>query len=312
MNKLYRNQLVRDLVWVISSPSLFEFLPYQKGIQLFNQEIFDSEFNSLQKFINRLDLEPAILTEHIQIGNNRLLGKYFESLCEFWFLHSKRFKLINKSVQINHSGDTKGELDFILKDNLTEQYIHLETAGKFYISSENSKSWETFIGPNPNDNLKQKMDKLFNEQILLTQNKIVREYLHSLGIENINTAVLIKGYLFYPLKNFLLGNISIPDFANPNHNRGWWIRFGEVEKLFDLNSDSWIILQRMNWVSKAIISDENDIYNTETLLAFLQGYFEFNHYPLLIASMKKIDDFFVETSRGFVVSDLWPDLNFIH
>jgi hypothetical protein len=312
MNEYYKNQFVRDLAWVISSPSLFNSLPNSNHSLIFSEDFFEYEFKHLKALLERLYNDPSLLEIHIQSGNNRLLGKYFESLAEFWFLNSERFDLIDKSVQININGDTKGEFDFILRDKINNRFLHLEAAGKFYLSAANSVSWETFIGPNPNDNLKNKMSKLLNEQIHLSKSASGKNKLIELGIDELDSALMLKGYFFYHLNNFLTNDFSIPEYSNPNHNKGWWIRFGEIERLFDLNSNQWIILKRMNWISKALTKNLNDVIDTNTLLIFLHSYFEFNHYPILIASVRKNGEHFIEVSRGFIVSDLWPDLNFTH
>lgn len=312
MNPIYKNQIVRDLYWVISSPALFEILPNSNSLRILNQQLFDTEIKSLSKTLIDLDNNPEPLIEHIQFGNNKLLGKYYESLVEYWFQISRRFEIVDKSVQLNHNGETLGEFDFILKDKIRDKFIHLESAGKFYLSSENKSDWKTFIGPNPNDNLQNKMEKLFNEQTQLSKTSLGKEKLTEMGVSEVESAMLLKGYIFYQIKNFLSNQLIIPVHSNPNHNKGWWLRFGEVENLYNLNCNQWLVLKRHNWISRAVASTENELLNTSDLFMFLKSYFEFNHYPILIASMEKYDNHFTEITRGFVVSDLWPDLNFIH
>lgn len=312
MNEYYKNKFVRDLAWVVSSPSLFNSLPNQNHLIFLNDQYFESEFEHLNELLAKLDDDPSILEIHIQSGNNKLLGKYFESLAEFWFLNSERFQLIDKSIQININGDTKGEFDFILRDKLKKRFLHLEAAGKFYLSSANSAGWETFIGPNPHDNLKNKMNKLFNEQVYLSKTISGKNKLIELGINELDSALLLKGYFFYHLNNFLANDFAIPEFSNPNHNKGWWIRFGELEQLLELKSNQWIVLKRIDWISKAITDNADEVISTYELLIFIHNYFEFNHYPILISSVQKNGEYFTEISRGFIVSDLWPDLNFIH
>lgn len=314
MNPTYKNQIIRDLYWVIFSPLLFNSLTDNQGklISIFDQELFDGEFKSLSQKLSDLDKNPEPLQEHIQMGNNKLLGKYYESLVEYWFLISKRFEIVDKSLQINNNGETIGEFDFILKDKANNKFIHLEAAGKFYLSSENKADWITYIGPNPHDNLKKKMEKLFNEQTQLSKTVLGKEKLTELGISEIESAILIKGYFFYPIESFLSNHFIIPEHSNPNHNKGWWLRFSEIEKLHAVNCDQWLVLKRSNWISQAVATTENELLNTHDLSMFLRSYFEFNHYPVLIASMDKSENFFIEKTRGFIVSDLWPDLNFIH
>ncbi len=312
MEVIYKNQIVRDLHWAISSPSLFETLPNETNIIIFDQQLFNSEIKELNTLLADLDNNPEPLQDYIRFGNNRLLGKYFESLVEFWFQSSRRFDLIEKSVQVNHYGETLGEFDFILKDKSASKFIHLETAGKFYLSSENKSVWKTFIGPNPKDNLQSKMKKLFDEQTQLSKTILGKKKLAEVGVAEIKSALLLKGYFFYHLKNFLLEDYKIPVNSNPNQNKGWWLRFGEMENLHKIKSKYWLVLKRSNWISNAITENKNELLDTTTLFMFLQSYFEFNHYPILIAALEKSEAYFIEKSRGFVVSDLWPNLNFIH
>lgn len=312
MNPFYKNQIVRDLAWVISSPALFATLPDPDSIKIFSQQLFDSEFNDLSYLLTELDNNSLQLEEYIQLGNNKLLGKYYESLVEFWFQHSKNFELIDKSIQVNHNGETLGEFDFILKERSTNKFIHLEAAGKFYLSSENKSYWKSFIGPNPNDILQNKMDKLLNEQTQLSRTARGRKKLVDKGIAEAEVAMMIKGYFFYPVKNFLSMNFKIPQYSNPEHNKGWWLRFGEIENMYTINCNRWLVLKRNNWISRAIVINESELLDNDALFMFLISYFEFNHYPILIASMGEFNNYFVETTRGFIVSDLWPDLNFIH
>ncbi len=307
-----KNQFVRDLTWVISSPPLFDNLSEYPLVNFFTNDFFNSEFDENNQQLYLLDKNPELLTDHIVMGNNKLLGKYFESLVEFWLLHLKRYELLSKGMQVDVNGETIGEFDFILRDRFLNRFIHLEAAGKFYLNLKNSDSWETFIGPNPNDNLKKKMLKLLNNQINLGKTENGKARLNELGINEFETAIMIKGYFFYHIDNFGTNNFHIPLSAVPTHNKGWWIRFGEAENLQNIKAEKWLVLKRQNWISISITENINEVFDINSLLIFLKSYFEFNHYPLLIASMEKQDNYFVETSRGFVVSDLWPDLNFVH
>lgn len=312
MSTYYKKQVVRDFVWTLTSPSLFEDIPHHPEIIFWETEIYNSEFLSLQNLINQLDENSSILKYHINNGNNKLLGKYFESFIEFWLLNSKRFKLIKSNAQVEKNGATLGEFDFILKDALTDEFIHLECAGKFYLSSENLSDWSTFIGPNPHDNLQKKMNKMINDQINLSKTESGRSMLAGLGINKIKPVIIIKGYFFYHFNSFYNNSIIIPEHSNKNHNKGWWLRFSEASNLKKIKTDKWAVLKRQSWVSAAVIEDKKDVFDIDELLLFLKNYFEFNHYPLLIVSLCNENDLLVETSRGFVVSNLWPDVEYIH
>ena len=61
-----------------------------------------------------------------------------------------------------------------------------------------------------------------------------------------------------------------------------------------------------------MVVEQEDILDLSSLLNYASNYFGFNNYPLLIACLKEKDNRLVEASRGFIVSNHWPDLNFIH
>jgi hypothetical protein len=311
MDAYFKNQIVRDLAWVISSPSVFNKLPTKPNLIFFDEDLFSSEYSFLQNFLFELDNDPEQLLYHIKLGNNTLLGKYYESLVEFWFEHSARFDLISKGIQVENGRETIGEFDFILKENSRKEFIHLETVGKFYLSLKNSEDWTNFIGPNPNDNLQKKMDKLLENQIYLGKTEDGKQILADLGINKIHSAIMIKGYIFYHLNNFVQNKIVAPVLSNNKHAKGWWIKYSELSNLNDLDYDRWIVLKRQNWISK-VVAFNNEVWGLNTLSDYLNKYFRSNNYPLLIAGLAEKDNFFTEMSRGFIVSNHWPDLNYIH
>lgn len=310
----FKNQSVRDLAWVISSPPLFNEMKSKQNLLVFSKKFFETEFYGLFDYLKKLDENPDELIDHLNSGNNHLLGKYFESLTEFWLLHSKRFKVIAKNLQVESKGLTIGEFDFIILDYLTGKTLHLEIAGKFYISSANKSSWDTFIGPNANDKLSLKIHKLLNDQINLAKSDAGRKKLNELNINvEVFPALIFKGYLFYDIKSFLANSFIIPDDSNPDHIKGWKVKSSEIDSLNIISSGYWKLLMRETWVSQSICFNKEELLSIGELSRLINDYFKTNHYPLLVASMKEDSrKAYIETSRGFIVSERWPDLNFIH
>ena len=75
--------------------------------------------------------------------------------------------MLYENVQIIEDKKTIGEIDFIIENITTKQLIHMELAYKFYlfdptISSETVNNW---IGPNRNDSLKEKLEKLASKDV---------------------------------------------------------------------------------------------------------------------------------------------------
>ena len=66
----------------------------------------------------------------------------------------------------------------------------------------------------------------------------------------------------------------------------------------------------MNWISKVVAPESDDILNNREMTKQLQLYFSDNTYPLLIAELQqnKYNEY-EEVSRGFIVDDTWPNSN---
>jgi hypothetical protein len=92
---------------------------------------------------------------------------------------------------------TIGEIDFIIEDKNTKQVIHMELAYKFYlfdpsISSEPINNW---IGPNRNDSLQEKLEKLKTKQFPLLYHKLAKSKF-TVAIDQVSQAMFISFHLF--------------------------------------------------------------------------------------------------------------------
>ncbi len=304
----YKNQFVRDLAWVISSPPLFnnKFNPL-----FFEQEFFYGELNKFLPHLENLDKNPQNLSEHIKNGNTHLLGKYFESLVEYWLEYSESKKLLSHNLQVFKGRNTIGEFDFIYRDLTDNKVYHLECSGKFYIAQKNVSEHLNFIGPNSIDNLDRKISKIVNEQIILGQTKEGREALIIDDIEEeVIPQILFKVYIFYYADLFFNNSFIIPKDSNPDHPKGWWIYTKDVDYFLSQKNSKWIVVERANWISKVILFDDSSILSNKELANKLKNYFSNNNYPLLIAELKEShENYFEEISRGFVVHNTWPEIN---
>ncbi len=106
---------------------------------------------------NCLDVQ---LQPHMRLGHmvERIVGELLKA--------SRNFKVLYENVQIIENKRTIGEIDFILQETRTQKLIHLEFAYKFYlfdnrISKDPINNW---IGPNRNDSLIEKIQKLKERQ----------------------------------------------------------------------------------------------------------------------------------------------------
>lgn len=298
----YKHQCVRDLAWVIASPSLI----INTQPKFLDKQFFESEHEKFVPFLNKLDDDPSPLINHIESRNTRLLGKYFECLVEFWLMNSADKELLAANIQVEENKNTIGEIDFIYRDLTSNEVIHLEAAGKFYMAHENKSDWDNFIGPNANDNLGRKLDKLLTDQITITQNGSAKELLNDLGInETITPAVIFKGYIFYHADYLFGEKFVMPESSEPLHRKGWWIRQSEKGKFFTVNKQ-WLVLERAKWISPVCGNGYGEVLSTTRLIDKLNSYFADNTYPLIIVEVDQANDTLIEKTRGFVVSDEWP------
>jgi len=307
--KNYNNQIVRDLAWVIgSSPLIFN----NNNNQLFlEQEFFEIEYKKFSPHLDELDNNPKRLIEHINNGNNHLLGKCFESLVEYWLKFSTDKQLLSHNLQVFKGRNTIGEFDFVYRELSNNKVYHLECVGKFYIAQKNISDQSNFIGPNAIDNLERKLNKLINEQILLSRTEAGMDALQLEDInQEINPKIFFKGYLFYYADLFFNNSFIIPKDSNPDHPKGWWIYTKDVDYFLSQRNSKWIVVERANWISKVILFDDSSILSNKKLANKLKSYFSINTYPLLISELKENNDnYFVEISRGFVVNNTWPKIN---
>ncbi len=304
----YRNQIVRDLAWVIFSPVLLANIP-SENFRFDDGSVLTAGNKNINNFLQSLDDNPLKLKDYISAGNSKLIGKYFENLVKFWLAYGNgSYKLVSSNLQINSGGRTIGEFDFLLHNLNRNNFIHLEVAGKFYLAYRNVNVWSNFIGPNGIDNLNDKLEKLQKEQMLLSSNQIAANALRALGINGrLEKIILLKGYIFYNYKYFYCKNYTHPVYANENHLKGWWIRFNEINEFFKKLNSKWLIIERKNWVSRAYNPASEKTVTSAELVEILQKYFENNSYPVLVAQLGiSRRGIMYETSRGFIVSNQWP------
>lgn len=307
--KYYTNQTVRDLAWVIGSPPL---IVNNNEYDLFlGKEFFENEFKKFIPQLDEINNDPQRLIAHIKNGNTHLLGKYFESLVEYWLRFTDDKKLLSHNLQVFKGRNTIGEFDFIYRDLSDNKVYHLECAGKFYIAHKNVSEHSNFIGPNAIDNLDRKITKLINEQILLGQTKEGKEALLIDDIyEDIIPKIFLKGYLFYYADLFFNNSFIPPNDSNPDHPKGWWIYAKDINYFLSQRKSKWLVVDRANWISKVTLFDDASVLSNKELANKLNSNFSIDTYPLLIAELTNDGkDYYEEISRGFIVHDTWPEIN---
>ena len=158
----------------------------------------DSSITGLPTF----DLAELHLTNEIdfQLPTNVRLGHLAEKIVSELIKSSSNFNVIYENIQILEEEKTIGEIDFIIENQNTKQLLHVELAYKFYlfdpsISSETINNW---IGPNRNDSLKEKLDKLKTKQFPLLYHTCTKTTVNTIEINKIYQALCLLVSLYIP------------------------------------------------------------------------------------------------------------------
>lgn len=288
---------VRDLAWAIGSSVLLED-PYKKlAINIIDNQWVEDRITRHWEWLKEIDRYPQILDQFLEKKSTALIGKYFEALLEFWFTHHTDFELVLANAQIKESHATLGEIDFIIRDSYSEELYHLEVACKYYYSHKESNNWNEWWGPNHQDRLSIKMDK-FKQQVALLKLKTAKELLLSLGLKAVPSAVLLKGYFFYPFQN--LQHTISPRLSAPHHNAGWFAHLNDLPLLAQTGKQ-WCVLPKNKWLAP-YYSKNNELPILSGKDMVEQLFSEREYTTKLIAQVLQDDDgCWQENSRALIV-----------
>lgn len=289
----YQHEIIRDLHWLIHSPSLMQLPNNQSSDWLFNQPAID-------EYLADLDDRPQPLLNSLRQQAKFRLGYYFEDLIRIYLSTFIQPTDLKCNIQVSRDKTTVGEYDFLmaLKDGIK---AHLEAAVKFYLCTSEDPNYcalDDFIGPNRSDRLDKKWQRLTGHQMQLSLTEAGKNRATSLGLLPERHSLLLRGYLFYPYAHWR--DYQPPKPINPDHLKGWWIRAMKVASLGNeyqyvmLMKPRWLALARCNFQETLSCSElmerANDI-TTPKLIARLQ------RNPAT-ADWREID-------RGFIVPDNW-------
>lgn len=227
----FQHPAVRDLAWVIASPSLMagEFNDVLWWDDLHNQ----AEYEACTPALQQLDQNPEPLLQHLTQVKSYRLGHYFESLVAYWLQITPNYECLTQQVQIFQNKQTLGELDFIIRDVRTQSIIHLEVAVKFYLGLTDTQSMQGWYGTNLNDRLDLKFNHLCHKQT-----QLAKHYPELMPYPIDNRVCWMKGRLFYPPDD------STPPlhFAASHHLRSHWYHANHAPQrnTMAINKSQWL------------------------------------------------------------------------
>ncbi|MFT4537103.1 MAG: hypothetical protein ACI9P5_004484 [Saprospiraceae bacterium] len=165
------------------------------------------EANSLDYSV--VDMQTFGLSElnlstdlEFELPTNLRLGHLVEKIVAELIKASTNYNVLYENIQLIVDKNTIGEIDFIIKDIDTKNILHMELAYKFYlydpsISSEPINNW---VGPNRNDSLKEKLEKLKRKQFPLLYHNCAKSRFNTIEIEEVSQALCLLVSLFIPFE----------------------------------------------------------------------------------------------------------------
>ena len=301
----YKHQSVRDLAWVVSSPPLI--LQRSHPCLWPQAKWFQQIARDTLPWLAIIDEDPAELEALIAGRKDRRLGKYYETLWFYWLSHSKRYDIVENNIQIIIDGETLGEIDFVLFDNVTRQTVHLEVAIKFYLGAGDTREMCHWHGPNLRDRLDIKVQHLRHRQSLISKDQRVSGWLNMQGIQIDQCAVIFKGRLYYPwdyLQDYVQNGHQItslmPAEGASEHLFSWWMTLNQMDKVFDKNQ-RFIPLINKGWLERIPTPCEEELLDKKAVIDAVSN--RTLRLPLHLQLCNPHDGL----DRVFVVDESWPN-----
>lgn len=237
--------------------------------------MYESDQHSI---INYPKIDP---TPHIR------LGKLIEQFVLFELEQDESIQLLKSNVQIFLDQITIGELDCLMKQ--LEAYIHLEIVYKFYLYDPSiSTELNRWVGPNKNDSLVLKLNKLKEKQLPLLHHPDTAKLLNELNIKSseFKQRVYFKTQLFIPFDS--LGKSY--QYINKECVKGFYIRHRDLTLFIN---HTYYIPSKLDW----LVEPHSDVswISTETFQSTITELLAAHKSPLcwMKSTEGKIQKFFV-------------------
>jgi hypothetical protein len=222
------NRIENQYLGFINTPSIFE----------------DNGICGYENFI--LPRTKKLPTSLEGIPPTLMLGKRAEYFFSKTLEANKNVKIILENIQIQREKITLGELDFIIYDEHTQQYKHIELVYKFYLYDSQLGKDEllNWVGPNKNDSLIKKLQKLKEKQFPILHSIEGIELLNKLSIDvkNITQQLCFKAQLFVP---YSLAGKSF-SHINPSCIKGYWLSVNEFNAK-EFGQHSFYLPEKRDW-----------------------------------------------------------------
>jgi hypothetical protein len=282
---------VRDLEWVIRSPSL---LSSALAVELPWTEKFERLRKDSQPLRDFLNSRPS----------SGRLGNWFEALVGYALRESESEPIDWISgVAIREASHTQGELDLIFRpQSQLLGFEHWELAVKFYLCIARSPCeahrLESYVGQALLDRLDLKLSHLIEKQLPLARTAQARAHLESLGFRGEPVSRLfMKGRLFYP-RSWNPSEVRLPEAISPAHERGWWMAWNAEEFLGWAGDARWVILPKKRWLGR--VETDVEPQSSREVAETLDEHFRTSRNAIQLARLQP-------AFEGGYCEALWPE-----
>lgn len=226
---MHRTAWLHDLRWLLLSPPLLSTTPgvFSAVVQQFD----DDERHAIEAWLRELADEPnrwpAWAADSVTAAHPARLGRYAEQLLQYFLQEGPTHRAVASHLPVRQATKqggvvTLGEIDFLVEDRGGQRW-HWELAVKFFVCTAAPStpiSLEHYVGPQGNDSLVRKLDKLFVKQLHCAPPA-------PWDLHSWQPAAVVRGCLFYPP-----GDVAVvPAELNPGHLRGLWISADQQARL---------------------------------------------------------------------------------
>ena len=182
----------------------------------------------------------------LTFSDNLRLGNRLEKFFSFVIQKSTSYSLAVENFQIVENKITLGEIDFLLRNNQSNQLFHIELATKLYLyDSTLSGELERWVGPNRKDSLLQKIEKLKAHQFPLLYTSQAKNDLSAKGIDptDCKQKICFKAKLFLP---FAAKDI-LPPFVKNKNIDGYFTTF-PVFQGTEFKNQHYFLPEKQDWI----------------------------------------------------------------
>lgn len=233
--------------------------------------------------LQRLEADPAPLTDALRKARPRTLGRYFETLLLFWLDELDGVEMIARNFPVRNGGRTIGEIDALFR--YRDTLYHWELAAKFYLNIASGGQARHFIGPGLRDRLDLKLGRLTGLQLRLLEREEARAAL-SLAAMPLQVVPFVKGWLFDPLAPFSAAATRPPEISR-SAARGLWCPLSSLYEDAPLPPFSHFrLLEKPRWITPFFYPEEATEGGISMLKRAASTVLATSQMPLLIALLQ--------------------------